>query len=86
MSKYQDQIEYVRNFLESNPRRKYNLARRVKNRTKNFPLENRQFAVKASLKLINEHDWNLAEGEFLHVGLANRIVDHIIWSKSIETK
>lgn len=86
MNNYTVQIDAVKNYFLSTAKERAKFARRVKARIKGFPLESRQHAAKATLKLINEHDWNLAEGEFLSGGLLNKIAEHIIWSKSIETK
>ena len=86
MNNYSKQIDHVTSYYASNPKEKAKLAKRVKHRVANFPIESRQNAMKATLKLINEHDWNLAENEFLNGGLINKIVDYIIWSKSIQTK
>jgi hypothetical protein len=86
MNKYSEQIELVKNHYDKNPKKKANLAKRVRHRVKNFSYEARKHAAKAELNLINSHDWMLAEGEFLNLGLFNKIMDYVIWSKSAEVK
>jgi hypothetical protein len=58
----------------------------VRSRIKRVPFEGRKHAAIANLRLVNEHDWGLSEGEFMNSGLLYRITEHILWLKSTEVK